>query len=183
MESSHALPPEAEGFPWTRRKLREIPEDQNDGRWFDPASSPDPREPASKGDMRRLVVLVSSAIVRLVAPVSAAPAEPPVVVTGQTPAVNSGDCSTFFRCATARRAWRRCGSGGWRRCARRGKARARAQSSDVLTFPRAAPRRSVERVPSYLVETYLARGRAREQTARERRARSAAEELTRAGLS
>jgi hypothetical protein len=34
-------------------------------------------------------------------------------------------------------------------------------------------------VPSYLVETYLARGQAGEQTARERRARSAAEELTR----
>jgi hypothetical protein len=34
-------------------------------------------------------------------------------------------------------------------------------------------------VPSYLVETYLARGRAGERTARERRARSAAEELTR----
>jgi hypothetical protein len=33
-------------------------------------------------------------------------------------------------------------------------------------------------VPSYLVETYLARGRAREWAARERRARSAAEELT-----
>jgi len=33
-------------------------------------------------------------------------------------------------------------------------------------------------VPSYLVETYLARGRAGERTARERRARSAAEELT-----
>jgi hypothetical protein len=34
-------------------------------------------------------------------------------------------------------------------------------------------------VPSYLVETYLARGRAGERAARERRARSAAEELTR----
>jgi hypothetical protein len=33
-------------------------------------------------------------------------------------------------------------------------------------------------VPSYLVETYLARGQARELAARERRARSAAEELT-----
>jgi hypothetical protein len=33
-------------------------------------------------------------------------------------------------------------------------------------------------VPSYLVETYLARGRAGERTARELRARSAAEELT-----
>jgi hypothetical protein len=36
-------------------------------------------------------------------------------------------------------------------------------------------------MPSYLVETYLARGRADERTVREARARSAAEELTRAG--
>jgi hypothetical protein len=34
-------------------------------------------------------------------------------------------------------------------------------------------------VPSYLIETYLARGQAGERAARERRARSAAEELTR----
>jgi hypothetical protein len=34
-------------------------------------------------------------------------------------------------------------------------------------------------VPSYLVETYLARGHAGERAARERRARSAANELTR----
>ena len=34
-------------------------------------------------------------------------------------------------------------------------------------------------MPSYLVETYLARGLAGERAARERRARSAAEELTR----
>ncbi len=33
-------------------------------------------------------------------------------------------------------------------------------------------------MPSYLVETYLARGRAGERTARERRACSAAEDLT-----
>ncbi len=33
-------------------------------------------------------------------------------------------------------------------------------------------------MPSYLVETYLARGRVGEHAARERRARSAAEELT-----
>jgi hypothetical protein len=33
-------------------------------------------------------------------------------------------------------------------------------------------------VPSYLVETYLARGQAGERAARDRRARSAAEELT-----
>jgi hypothetical protein len=36
-------------------------------------------------------------------------------------------------------------------------------------------------VPSYLVETFLSRGSAGERTARERRARSAAEELTRQG--
>ena len=36
-------------------------------------------------------------------------------------------------------------------------------------------------MPSYLVETYLARARAGERGARERRARSAAEEQTRAG--
>jgi hypothetical protein len=36
-------------------------------------------------------------------------------------------------------------------------------------------------VPSYLVETYLARGHAGERTAREARARSAADELSRAG--
>jgi hypothetical protein len=36
-------------------------------------------------------------------------------------------------------------------------------------------------VPSYLVETYLPRGHAGERTAREVRARSAADELSRAG--
>jgi hypothetical protein len=36
-------------------------------------------------------------------------------------------------------------------------------------------------MPSFLVETYLARGHAAERSAREARARSAAEELTRAG--
>ena len=36
-------------------------------------------------------------------------------------------------------------------------------------------------MPSYLVESFLARGDAGERTARERRARSAAEELTREG--
>ena len=36
-------------------------------------------------------------------------------------------------------------------------------------------------MPSFLVETYLARGGAGERTARERRARSAAQELTREG--
>ena len=56
--------------------------------------------------------------------------------------------------------------------------RAKFRRSDVS---RQRPGRSVEGVPSYLVETYLARGRAGERAARERRARSAAEELTRAG--
>ena len=51
----------------------------------------------------------------------------------------------------------------------------------VLSFPTRRCRRSVDGVPSYLVETYLARGKAGERAARERRARSAAEELTRAG--
>ena len=36
-------------------------------------------------------------------------------------------------------------------------------------------------MPSYLVETYLARGRAGERAARERRARSAAKELAQEG--
>jgi hypothetical protein len=36
-------------------------------------------------------------------------------------------------------------------------------------------------MPSYLVETFLARGAAGERTARERRARSAADELTQQG--
>jgi hypothetical protein len=36
-------------------------------------------------------------------------------------------------------------------------------------------------VPSYLVETFLARGAAAERQARERRARSAAEQMTREG--
>jgi hypothetical protein len=36
-------------------------------------------------------------------------------------------------------------------------------------------------VPSYLVETFLARGSAGERAARERRARSSAQELTREG--
>jgi hypothetical protein len=42
---------------------------------------------------------------------------------------------------------------------------------------------SVVTVPSFLVETYLARGHAGERAAREARARSAAEELTRTGTS
>jgi hypothetical protein len=37
-------------------------------------------------------------------------------------------------------------------------------------------------VPSYLVETYLARGKAAEREVHERRARSAAEELTRENI-
>jgi hypothetical protein len=43
--------------------------------------------------MRRLVLLVSSATVVLFAFASAAAGAPPVVVTGQTPSVNSGYCS------------------------------------------------------------------------------------------
>ena len=50
------------------------------------------------------------------------------------------------------------------------------QSADVLTFSRLRAGRSVDGMPSYLVETYLARGHAGERTAREGRARSAAEE-------
>ena len=38
-------------------------------------------------------------------------------------------------------------------------------------------------MPSYLVETYLAQGHAAERTAREERARTAAEELTHEGTS
>ena len=37
-------------------------------------------------------------------------------------------------------------------------------------------------MPTYLVETFLSRSATRERTKRERRARSAAEELTRAGI-
>lgn len=37
-------------------------------------------------------------------------------------------------------------------------------------------------MPSYLVETFLARGSAGERSARDRRARSAADELTREGI-
>ena len=55
------------------------------------------------------------------------------------------------------------------------------QSSDVLTFPTRRSARSVVAMPSFLVETYLARGSAGERTTRDRRARSAAEELTREG--
>ena len=54
-----------------------------------------------------------------------------------------------------------------------------SQSSDVLTFPARHRRRSVECVPSYLVETYLARSREADRAASEQRARSAAEDLTR----
>ena len=45
-------------------------------------------------------------------------------------------------------------------------------------FPTPRPGRSVEGVPSYLVETYLARGDARGRAACEQRARSVAAELT-----
>src|SRR5262249_41574563 len=53
------------------------------------------------------------------------------------------------------------------------------QSSDVLTFSPRRPPPSVDGVPSYPVETYLARARAGERAAREQRAREAAEELSR----
>jgi hypothetical protein len=55
------------------------------------------------------------------------------------------------------------------------------QCSGFLAISTGRRRRSVVGVPSYLVETYLARGHAGERAARERRARSAAEELTREG--
>jgi len=48
----------------------------------------------------------------------------------------------------------------------------------VLSFPRPQPGRSVEHMPSYLVETYLARDQMSALAARERRAHSAAQELT-----
>jgi len=54
--------------------------------------------------------------------------------------------------------------------------RANFRTSDVSTE---APRPYGRGVPGYLVETYLARGQAGELADRERRARSAVEELTR----
>ena len=57
----------------------------------------------------------------------------------------------------------------------------REQSSGIPAISTDGPRRSVGCVPSYLVETFLARGSAGERSARERRARSSAEELTREG--
>lgn len=53
-----------------------------------------------------------------------------------------------------------------------------------MFVPFVAPARvpSVRGMPSYLVETYLARGRGGERLARERRARAAAEQLTHEGL-
>ena len=57
------------------------------------------------------------------------------------------------------------------------------QSSGVPTFPGWFRSPSLERVPSYLVETFLARSRAGERVACERRARSAARELTAQGTS
>jgi len=55
------------------------------------------------------------------------------------------------------------------------------QSSVVPSIPTLGESPSVGRVPSYLVETYLARGSRGERAVRERRARSAAEQLTREG--
>src|SRR6266700_655978 len=55
------------------------------------------------------------------------------------------------------------------------------QGSEVLTFPRVARGPSFGHVPSYLVETYLPRGRAAELGACEARAKAVAQELTREG--
>jgi hypothetical protein len=55
------------------------------------------------------------------------------------------------------------------------------ETSGVLTISRGRVGSNLGAVPSYLVETYLARGQAGERTSRERRARSVAEELTRQG--
>lgn len=57
------------------------------------------------------------------------------------------------------------------------------QSSGVSAISAGRRRSSVERMPSYLVETYLTRGDAGVIAALEERARSAAEELTREGTS
>jgi hypothetical protein len=56
------------------------------------------------------------------------------------------------------------------------------QSSEVLTFRTLGGRLGLDGVPTYLVETFLSRNATRERTKRERRARSAAEELTGAGI-
>lgn len=50
-----------------------------------------------------------------------------------------------------------------------------------MTFSTLGRCRSVEDVPSYLVETFLARAATGERRSREKRARSAAEDLTQAG--
>ena len=55
------------------------------------------------------------------------------------------------------------------------------QNRDVLTFPHVLWPAIVSGMPKYLVETFLARGAAGERQARERRASSAAEALTREG--
>jgi hypothetical protein len=57
------------------------------------------------------------------------------------------------------------------------------QSSVVLTFRTLGRRRSLDGVPSYLVETFLPRGTAAARAAYERRARSAAQTLTQEGTS
>jgi hypothetical protein len=61
------------------------------------------------------------------------------------------------------------------------RARERNQSSRASASTRRRLSRGVDRVPSVFVETSLARRDAAERPARERRARSAADELTREG--
>ena len=57
----------------------------------------------------------------------------------------------------------------------------REQRSTVLTISTRAAARTVGAVPSYVVETFLARGDAGGRVAREERARATADELTREG--
>ena len=56
-----------------------------------------------------------------------------------------------------------------------------SKDQKFLRFERLAPTHSLRRVPSYLVETYLARGEAGKRADRERRASSVARAMTREG--